>query len=138
MTRHQYEISGFVPRASFRGKTSDGFAKWRLFSQDNELHNLSLKNSHGFVLFTKRAKKVVSDSPGLVDFAFGLVNFVLNLPDGPVKFFEEGIVKSILTIKTFLGLAEMTFGLVNASFCFPEWQAVKLTFFALCLERGSL
>ena len=29
----------------------------------------------------QRAKKVVSDSPGLVDFAIGLVIFVLNLPD---------------------------------------------------------
>ena len=27
------------------------------------------------------AKKLVSDSPGLVDFAIGLVIFVLNLPD---------------------------------------------------------
>ena len=33
------------------------------------------------------AKKVVSDSPGLVDFAIELVNFELNLPDGQVKFF---------------------------------------------------
>ena len=32
----------------------------------------------------QRAKKVVSDSPGLVDFAVGLVIFVLNLPDGQV------------------------------------------------------
>ena len=31
------------------------------------------------------AKKVVTDSPGLVDFAIGLVNSVLNLPDGQVK-----------------------------------------------------
>ena len=31
----------------------------------------------------------MSDSPGLVDFAIGLVNFVLNLPDGQVKFLEE-------------------------------------------------
>ena len=29
-----------------------------------------------------RVKKVVSDSPGLVDFAIGLVILVLNLPDG--------------------------------------------------------
>ena len=29
----------------------------------------------------QHAKKVVSDSPGLVDFAIGLVNSVLNLPD---------------------------------------------------------
>ena len=31
-----------------------------------------------------RAKKVVSDSQGLVDFAIGLVNSVFNLPDGQV------------------------------------------------------
>ena len=30
----------------------------------------------------QRAKKVVPDSPGLVDFVVGLVIFVLNLPDG--------------------------------------------------------
>ena len=29
------------------------------------------------------------DSPGLVDFGFGLVNSVLNLPDGQVNFFGE-------------------------------------------------
>ena len=34
-----------------------------------------------------RAKKVVSDSPGLVDFAIGLVIFVSNLPNGQVLFF---------------------------------------------------
>ena len=44
---------------------------------------------------TKRqwAKKVVSDSYsyslGQVDFAIGLVNSVLNLPDGQLTFFEE-------------------------------------------------
>ena len=37
----------------------------------------------------QHAKKVVSDSPGLVDFAIGLVNSVINLPDGQVKCFEE-------------------------------------------------
>ena len=31
----------------------------------------------------------MSDSLGLVDFAIGLVNSVLNLPDGQVKYFEE-------------------------------------------------
>ena len=35
------------------------------------------------------AKKVASDSPGLVDFAIRLVNSVLNLPDGQVKYVEE-------------------------------------------------
>ena len=37
----------------------------------------------------QRAKKVVSDSAGLVDFALGLVHSVFNLPDGQVIFFEE-------------------------------------------------
>ena len=31
----------------------------------------------------------MSDSKGLVDFAIRLVDFVLNLPDGQVKFFDE-------------------------------------------------
>ena len=35
------------------------------------------------------ATKVVSDSPGLVDFSIGLVNSVFNLPNGQVIFFEE-------------------------------------------------
>ena len=33
---------------------------------------------------SQRAKKVVSDSPGLVDFVIGLVIFVLNLLNGQV------------------------------------------------------
>ena len=37
----------------------------------------------------QRAKKVVSDSPGLVDFAIGQVNSVFSLPDGQVMLFEE-------------------------------------------------
>ena len=32
-------------------------------------------------------KKVVSDSPGLVDFAIRLVNSVLKLPEGQERFF---------------------------------------------------
>ena len=40
-------------------------------------------------LWLLRAKKVVSHSPGLVDFTVRLVNSVLNLPNGQVKFFEE-------------------------------------------------
>ena len=31
----------------------------------------------------------MSDSPGLVDFAIGLMNSVFNLPDGQVMFFKE-------------------------------------------------
>ena len=37
----------------------------------------------------QHAKKVVSDSLGLVDFTVGLVIFVLNLPDGQALFFVE-------------------------------------------------
>ena len=42
-----------------------------------------------FHVLLQGAKKVLSDSPGLVDFAIGLVNSVFNLPDGQVMFYEE-------------------------------------------------
>ena len=35
-----------------------------------------------------------------------------------------------MLIIIFFGLVEMTFGLVRASYSLPEWQTVKLTFFA--------
>ena len=80
------------------------------------------------------AKKVVSNSPGLVDFAIGLVNSVINLPDGQVNFFEEiKLQKNCeinLLIKTFWGLVEMIFGLVMLASACPKWQALKMTFFA--------
>ena len=41
-------------------------------------------------------------------------------------------MKSILLVKKLMGLVEMTSGLVNASFSLPEWQAVKMIFFAPC------
>ena len=44
----------------------------------------------------QRAKKVVSDSPGLVDFAIGPVNSVLNLPDGQVKIFRRSKITEVL------------------------------------------
>ena len=79
----------------------------------------------------------MSDSPGLVDYAIRLVNSVLNLPDGQVRFVEEFKLQNNceinLLIKTFLGLVEMMFGLVNVSFSLPEWQAVKNDF--LCTLR---
>ena len=82
----------------------------------------------------QHAKKEVSDSLGLVGFAMGLVNSVINLPDRQVNFFEEFKLQKNceinLLIKTFCGLVEMMFGLVNVSFSLPEWQAVKMTSFA--------
>ena len=47
------------------------------------------KGMLGWHMHVQRAKKVLSDSPGLVDFAIGLVNSVFNLPDGQVMFYEE-------------------------------------------------
>ena len=82
-------------------------------------------------------KKVVSDSPGLVDFAIGLLIFVLNLPDGQVLFLgkftlQKDCISILLIQKGVLGLVEMTCGLTHASYSLPEWQAAKLTLFAPC------
>ena len=78
----------------------------------------------------------MSDGSGKVDLAIGLVNSVLNLPNGQFKFLSYSncrrTVQSILLIKMSLGLVEMTFGLVYASFSLPEWQALKMTLFAPC------
>ena len=81
----------------------------------------------------QRAKKVVPDSPRLVDFAIGLVIFVLNLPDGQVLFFlgnskYRRIVVNPANQKGFRG--QLKGKLVHASYSLPEWQAVKLTSFA--------
>ena len=90
----------------------------------------------------QRAKKVMSNSPGLVDFAIGLVNSVLTCPTGKWYFLSNlnnrRTVKSILLVKKILGLVEMTSGLVNASFSLPEWQAVKIIFFAPCTWVNTL
>ena len=75
-------------------------------------------------------------------FAIRLENSVLNLPDGQVKFFEEFKLQKNceinLLIKMLLGLVEMMFGLVNVSFSLPEWQAVKMTFFAPCKTHSLI
>ena len=86
----------------------------------SSLTNFIINDKHYF----QRAKTVLSDSPGLVDFAIRLLNSVFNLPDGQVMFYEEFEQKN----KTFLGLVEMTS--VNASFSLPKGQAVKMIFFA--------
>ena len=46
-------------------------------------------------------------------------------------------MKSILLVKKLLGLVEMTSGLVNASFGLPEWQDVKMIFFAPLLSENQ-
>ena len=85
----------------------------------------------------QRAKKVVSDSPGQEDFAIGLVDSVINWPDRASDVYLRNsnspkYCEINLLIKTFLGLVEMMFWPVNVSFSLPEWQAVKITFFAPC------
>ena len=82
----------------------------------------------------QHAKKVVSDNLGPVDFAIRLLNSVLNLPDGQVIFFLENsnYRRNVINPahQLFFRLVEMLFSLVQASYSLPEWQAVKLTFFA--------
>ena len=56
-------------------------SRWRSVLQSEAAVNFNVRE--------QRAKKVLSDSPGLVDFAIEIVNSVLNLPDEQVKFFEE-------------------------------------------------
>ena len=66
----------------------------------------------------------MSDSLGLTDFAIGPVNSVINLSDKQVKFFEEFKLQKNceinLNMKTFLGLAEMMFGLVMLASACPN------------------
>ena len=70
----------------------------------------------------------MSDCPGLVDFAIGLVIFVLYCVFSKFKLQKD--CNQFCQSKRVLGLVEMTCGLVHASYSLPEWQAVKLTFFA--------
>ena len=72
----------------------------------------------------QRAKKVVSDSLGPVDFAIELVNSLLNLSDGQVNFSEKFKLQKNCEINS---AHQKVFG-VSPSW--PEWQAVKITFFA--------
>ena len=76
----------------------------------------------------------MSDSPGLVDFVFGLVNSVLNLHDRQVIFFEEFKLNRNCEINCACqkALVVMTFGIVNSSFSLPKCQAVKMISFARC------
>ena len=85
----------------------------------------------------QRAKKVVSDSPGLVDFAIGLVNPVLNLSEGQVVFLGGENSRYRRTVisaahENFLGGYFKDSWQVHTSNNLPEWQAVKPTFFAPC------
>ena len=68
----------------------------------------------------QRAKKVVSDSLGLVDSVIGPVNSVLNLPDRQMVFLGEFKLQKNCNQSCssffFFRLVEMTFGLVHARY----------------------
>ena len=96
---------------------NDAFNWWNLKHSENKLPWALRK-------FFTQCEKVVSDSPGLLDFAIGLVNSVLNLPDGQSEVFwgiqlTEELWNQFCSSKNFGALVyvEMTLGLVNASFC---------------------
>ena len=60
---------------------------WVIFSHSSIKSYVIQGKKKPIRLSSQRAKKVMSDSPGLVDFAIGPVIFVLNLPNGQVLFF---------------------------------------------------
>ena len=57
--------------------------------QKNHAITLILISWNRFQGLKQRAKKVMSDSPGLVDFAIGLVNSVVHLLNRQVMFLEQ-------------------------------------------------
>ena len=81
----------------------------------------------------------MSNSLAPVDFAVGLVNSVLNMPNEQVNFFGKFTLQKMKPVinpahpKFYFGLIKLTLGLEHVSCSLPEWQAVKLTFFAPCL-----
>ena len=79
----------------------------------------------------QRAKKVMSDSPRLVDFAMEPVNPVLNLPEGQVKFLGKFKLQKYFnqcSSSKFCWATLKTVGLVHTSNNLPEWQTIKPTF----------
>ena len=63
---------------------SDQRQLWPCYNIDHTVHQGHLWHHR-----TQHAEKVVTDSLRLVDFAIGLVIFVLTLPDGQVLFLGE-------------------------------------------------
>ena len=90
--------------------------------------------------FTQRAKEGVSNSLGLVDFAIGLANSLLNFrAQVASKVFLRIQITEQLLSKSFFGLVKITFELVHANYSLPNGrQAVKLTFFAPCIRATIL
>ena len=89
---------------------------FKYFILSGVMRYVSVRKWLGFlkVGLISACKESSIDSPGLVDFAIGLVNSVPNLPNGQVRCFGNSTyrrpVKSILLIKKYWGLVEMMFG----------------------------
>jgi len=94
------------------------------------MHCVILAKRKAFFFLEQHAKKVMSESSELVDFAIGLVNALLNLPDKQVKFFTEFKLQKNNCNHSYS--SKNSFGLVLASYNLPKVQAVKLTFSAPC------
>ena len=60
---------------------------WSIALEPEHFDLVRTPNLWLLLVISQRAKKVVSDSLGLVDFAIGLVNSVFNLPDRQVIYF---------------------------------------------------
>ena len=88
--------------------------------------------------FTQCTTKVVSNSLGLVEFAIGSVNSVLNFSAQLASEVFLGIqVTEQLLSKSFFGLVKMTFELVHADYSLPEWQASCKTDFLCTLHHSN-
>ena len=89
----------------------------------------NVNTAHCLYTITKlHAKKVMSDSLGLVNFAIGLSS-ILKLPDGQTmlsqnKNYKRTVIKPAHQKLVFV-LVEKTYGLENASYSLPKAQAVK-------------
>ena len=79
----------------------------------------------------QRTTKLMSGSPRLVDFAVGLVDFILHLPDGEVKVLGEFFLRKLIihrSCENFFRPVKITSGLGDPGYSFPEGQAGKLNF----------
>ena len=84
----------------------------------------------------QHAKKIVSDNLGLVDFAIGLVNSVLKLPDRQVKIFGYSNYKRMGKQSC---SSKIVFGLVRASYSLPvEQKLAFLSSWASHIKRACL
>jgi len=81
--RQSMDRKATLPRPGHHMVTFKKQRRMPSFQHKQEIHSPGIHE----VMVSQRAKKVVSNIPGLVDFAIGLVNSVFNLPDGQVIFF---------------------------------------------------